>query len=66
MADTETGGGSPSRSIVEVLKGIGAGIVAAVMGLVSGLAAVFGILVAVLPLLLVIGAVAAGVYLIVH
>ena len=66
MADTETGGGSPSRSIVEFLKGLGAGIVAAVMGLLSGIVAVLGILVAVLPLLLVIGAIAAGVYLIVH
>jgi hypothetical protein len=66
MADTETGSGSPSRSIVEVLKGLGAGIIAALMALVSGLVAVLGILVAVLPLLLVIGAVVAGVYLIVH
>ena len=49
-----------------MLKGLGAGLVAALMSVVSGLAAIFGILVAVLPLLLVIGAIAAGVYLIVH
>ena len=66
MPDTQTPGRSPSRSPLEILKGLGAGIVAAVMGLVSALVAVLGILVAVLPLLLVIGAIAAGVYLIVH
>ena len=66
MPDSETGSGTPSRSPIEILKGLGAGIVAAVMGLLSGIVAVLGILVAVLPLLLVIGAVAAGVYLIVH
>ena len=66
MADTETGGGSPSRSPLEILKALGAGIVGAAMGVVSALAAVFGILVAVLPLLLVIAAIAGGVYLIVH
>ena len=67
MPDSETGSsGSPSRSPIEVLKGLGAGLVAAVMGLFSGLAAVLAILVTVLPLLLVIGAIAAGVYLIVH
>ena len=66
MADTDTGRRTPSRSPIEVLKGLGAGIIAAVMALLSGLVAVLGILVAVLPLLLVIGAVAAGVYVIVH
>ncbi len=66
MPDTRTGGRSPSRSPVEILKGLGAGLVAAMMGLLSGLVAIFGILVAVLPILLVIGAIAAGVYLIVH
>ena len=66
MPEIETDRRSPSRGPLEILKGLGAGLVAALMGLFSALVAVFGVLVAVLPLLLVIAAIAAGVYLIVH
>ena len=62
MSETDSTQRRPSRSPVEVLKGLGAGIVGAVMGLLSALVAVLGILVAVLPILLVIAAIAAGIY----
>jgi hypothetical protein len=57
---------SPLRTVVEALKGLFAGLVGALLALFSGLMVLLGILVSVLPLLLVIGAIAGGVYLIVH
>ena len=57
---------SPLRPFVEVLKGLFAGLIGALMALFSALMVLFGILLSVLPLLLVIAAIAGGVYLIVH
>jgi hypothetical protein len=57
---------SPFRMVAEVLKGLIAGLVGALLALLSGLTVLFGIVLAVLPLLLVIAAIAGGVYLIVH
>ncbi len=56
----------PGRTVAEVAKGIFAGLVGLLMALVSALTVLFGILLSVLPLLLVIAAIAGGVYLIVH
>ena len=57
---------SPIGFVARTLKGLFAGLIGALMALLSGLMILFGILVSVLPLLLVIGAIAGGVYLIVH
>jgi hypothetical protein len=57
---------SPLRVVAEALKGLFAGLVGALLALFSGLTILFGILLSVLPLLLVIAAIAGGVYLIVH
>ncbi len=57
---------SPQHGVIEVLKGLFAGLVGALLALFSGVVALLGILLSVLPLLLVIAAISGGVYLIVH
>jgi len=53
-------------TVIEVAKGFFAGLFGALMALFSALTVLFGVLLSVLPLLLVIAAIAGGVYLIVH
>jgi len=57
---------SPIHAIGEALKGLFAGLVSGLLALLTGLTIIFGILLSVLPLLLLVGAIALGVYLIVH
>jgi hypothetical protein len=66
MSEPATQSRGPGRTAVEVAKGFFAGLVGALMALFSALTVLFGILLSVLPLLLVIAAIAGGVYLIVH
>ena len=66
MSEPATQSRGPGRTVVGVAKGFFAGLVGALMALFSALTVLFGILLSVLPLLLVIAAIAGGVYLIVH
>lgn len=66
MNQPASGSRSPLGFLGEALKGLFAGIVGALLAIFSGLTILLGILLSVLPLLLVIAAIAGGVYLIVH
>jgi hypothetical protein len=57
---------SPGRTVMEGLKALLAGVVGALLALLSGLTMLFGLLLSVLPLMLVLAVILGGIYLIVH